>query len=78
MIGIAKGVVYLHQESINHRDLNLSNILLDSKMNPKISGFGLSRTIEDDQPDMSTVDVETLYDMMISIPLSLISMFFNT
>ncbi|KAL1538816.1 non-specific serine/threonine protein kinase [Salvia divinorum] len=57
IIGIAKGVIYLHQESspkIIHRDLNPTNILLDNEMNPKLSGFGLAIIIEDDQPPWTT------------------------
>lgn len=40
---ILSGVAYLHEQKIAHRDLKLENVLLDEKLNVKITDFGLSK-----------------------------------
>ncbi|KAK1436819.1 hypothetical protein QVD17_02603 [Tagetes erecta] len=43
MIGVARGLTYLHSRNIIFRDMKSSNILLDEAFNAKLAGFGLAR-----------------------------------
>ena len=44
--GIAQGLHYLHEQRIVHLDVKPANILLDSDMNPKLTDFGIARTLK--------------------------------
>ncbi|GFP97475.1 cysteine-rich receptor-like protein kinase 3 [Phtheirospermum japonicum] len=63
ILGIAAGLQFLHEESnlrIIHRDIKLSNVLLDEDFTAKIADFGLARLFPEDKSHISTGIAGTL------------------
>jgi serine/threonine protein kinase len=59
MYNLLRGVKYIHSANIVHRDLKPANILLNREFDVKICDFGLSTSINDNDPSMSTTYVAT-------------------
>ncbi|XP_050276596.1 cysteine-rich receptor-like protein kinase 3 isoform X1 [Quercus robur] len=63
ILGTAEGLAYLHEEletRIIHRDIKLSNILLEEDFTAKIADFGLARLFPEDKTHLSTGIAGTL------------------
>ncbi|XP_073099538.1 leucine-rich repeat receptor protein kinase HPCA1 isoform X2 [Elaeis guineensis] len=60
-LGAARGLTYLHELAnprIVHRDIKSNNILLDNHLNAKVSDFGLSKPIGDENKGYITTQVK--------------------
>lgn len=58
---IFKGAQYIHSQRVIHRDLKLSNILVDMYMQTKISDFGLAIRTDDPRLKIPTLCGTTNY-----------------
>ncbi|XP_019185437.1 PREDICTED: cysteine-rich receptor-like protein kinase 2 [Ipomoea nil] len=60
IFGTARGLSYLHEVCIIHRDIKSSNILLDDDFHPKIAEFGLARLSPKNKSHLTTKFAGTL------------------
>jgi len=52
-LGFIKGLAYLHEHCIAHRDIKLDNLLLDRNFYPKIIDFDLAMQVEDEDEEVN-------------------------
>jgi len=57
ILGVARGLQFLHDKGIIHRDLKPHNVLLDENFTPKIADFDLMRTYDKQKTHESTEKV---------------------
>ncbi|KAG2565817.1 proline-rich receptor-like protein kinase PERK9 isoform X2 [Panicum virgatum] len=57
ILGVARGLQFLHDKGIIHRDLKPHNVLLDENVTPKIADFDLMRTYDKQKTHESTEKV---------------------
>lgn len=61
--GLASVLMYIQQlcnQYVVHRDIKSSNIMLDSKFNPKLGDFGLARFVDHDKSSKTTIVAGTV------------------
>lgn len=63
LIGIARGMMYLHEHHVVHRDLKPGNVLLDSEFRPHIIDFGCSKYYDPKKDPSTDFNGGTVYYM---------------
>ncbi|KAG6416198.1 hypothetical protein SASPL_123622 [Salvia splendens] len=62
--GVASAILYLHEvqsrKYVVHRDVKVSNVMLDHNFNAKLGDFGLARLVDHDKDLHSTVPAGTI------------------
>jgi len=61
ILDIAKGLKFLHENNVVHRDIKSDNILIDKNGHCKIADFGCSIKLKNNQPDLFSKTEGNMY-----------------
>ena len=61
ILDIAKGLKFLHENNVVHRDIKSDNILIDKDGHCKIADFGCSIKLKNNQPDLFSKTEGNMY-----------------
>jgi len=67
---LLKGLVFLHDHKVVHRDLKMDNLLKNENGSLVISDFGKSLTLDEDCNDFSVRHTSGWYDSFIFMELN--------